>query len=97
MRTLRTQSNHVFMAIYATFKLECSGIANKLNPVALCRKLASALPMLSFSCSGRLRNISFCFKPEVFLSGVGNYRHRTLFGGDTFTAYEKNLGYFSTR
>ena len=38
-RTLRTQSTHVFMAIYATFKLECLGIANKLNPSALCRKL----------------------------------------------------------
>ena len=38
-RTLRTQSNHVFMAIYATFKLECLSIANKLNPFALCRKL----------------------------------------------------------
>lgn len=38
-RTVRTQSNHVFMAIYATFKLECLGIANKANPFALCRKL----------------------------------------------------------
>ena len=38
-RTLRTQSNHVFMAIYATFKLECLSITNKLNPFALCRKL----------------------------------------------------------
>ena len=38
-RTVRTQSNHVFMAICATFKLECLGIANKLNPFALCRKL----------------------------------------------------------
>jgi hypothetical protein len=38
-RTLLTQSNHVFMAIYATFKLECLSIANKLNPFALCRKL----------------------------------------------------------
>ena len=38
-RTLRTQSNHIFMAIYATFKLECLSIANKLNPFALCRKL----------------------------------------------------------
>ena len=38
-RTLRTQSNHVFMAIYATFKLECLSITNKLNPLALCRKL----------------------------------------------------------
>jgi len=38
-RTLRTQSNHVFMAIYAAFKLECLSIKNKLNPFALCRKL----------------------------------------------------------
>jgi len=38
-RTLRTQSNHVFMAIYATFKLESLSIINKLNPFALCRKL----------------------------------------------------------
>ena len=38
-RTLRTQSNHVFMAIYATFKLECLSITNRLNPFALCRKL----------------------------------------------------------
>ena len=38
-RTLRTQSNHVFMAIYATFKLECLSLSNKLNPFSLCRKL----------------------------------------------------------
>ena len=38
-RTLRTQSNHVFMAIYASFKLECLSMTNKLNPFALCRKL----------------------------------------------------------
>ena len=38
-RTVRTQSNHVFMAIYAAFKLECLSIANKLNSFALCRKL----------------------------------------------------------
>jgi hypothetical protein len=38
-RTLRTQSNHVFMAIVATFKLESLSIVNKLNPFALCRKL----------------------------------------------------------
>ena len=38
-RTLRTQSNHAFMTIYATFKLECLSIMNKLNPFALCRKL----------------------------------------------------------
>jgi uncharacterized pyridoxamine 5'-phosphate oxidase family protein len=38
-QTSRTQSNHVFMSIYATFKLECLSIKNKLNPFALCRKL----------------------------------------------------------
>ena len=38
-RALRTQSKHVFMAIDATFKLECLSITNKLNPFALCRKL----------------------------------------------------------
>ena len=27
------------MAIYATFKLECLSITNRLNPFALCRKL----------------------------------------------------------
>jgi len=38
-QTLRTQSNHVFLAICATFKLECLSAKNKLNPFALCRKL----------------------------------------------------------
>ena len=38
-RTIRTQSNHVFMSICATFKLECLSIKSKLNPFALCRKL----------------------------------------------------------
>jgi hypothetical protein len=38
-RTVRTQSNHIFMSIFATFKLEGSSIKNKLNPFALCRKL----------------------------------------------------------
>ncbi|MDF1485165.1 hypothetical protein PY257_08225, partial [Ramlibacter sp. H39-3-26] len=38
-RTLRTKSNHVFMVMYATFRLECLSIMNKLNPFALCRKL----------------------------------------------------------
>jgi hypothetical protein len=38
-RTLRTQNNHVFMSIYATFKLECLSIVSKLNPFSLCRKL----------------------------------------------------------
>jgi len=38
-RTVRTQSNHIFMAICATFKLEGLSIKNKLNPFSLCRKL----------------------------------------------------------
>ena len=38
-RTVRTQSNHIFMSICATFKLECLSIKNSLNPFALCRKL----------------------------------------------------------
>jgi hypothetical protein len=38
-RTVRTQSNHVFMSICAAFKLECLSIKTKLNPFALCRKL----------------------------------------------------------
>jgi hypothetical protein len=38
-RTLRTQSNHVFLSICAAFKLECLSIKNKLSPFTLCRKL----------------------------------------------------------
>jgi hypothetical protein len=38
-QTVRTQSNHVFLSICATFKLECLSLKAKLNPFALCRKL----------------------------------------------------------
>ena len=38
-RTLKTQSNPVFMAIVATFKLECLSLKSKSNPFAICRKL----------------------------------------------------------
>jgi len=38
-QTVRTQSNHVFMTIYAVFKLECLSIKNKINPFALRLKL----------------------------------------------------------
>jgi len=38
-RTVRTQSNHIFMAICATFKLECLSLKSKLNPFALSRQL----------------------------------------------------------
>jgi hypothetical protein len=38
-RTVRTQSNLIFMFICAAFKFECLSIKSKLNPFALCRKL----------------------------------------------------------
>jgi hypothetical protein len=38
-RTVRTQSNHVFMTLCAAFKLECLSIKTCLSPFALCRKL----------------------------------------------------------
>lgn len=38
-RTVRTQSNHVFLSICAAFKLQTLSIKTKLNPFALCRKL----------------------------------------------------------
>jgi uncharacterized pyridoxamine 5'-phosphate oxidase family protein len=38
-RTIRTQSNHVFMSICATFKLECLSLKTKFNPFSLSRKL----------------------------------------------------------
>jgi hypothetical protein len=38
-RTVRTQSNHVFMSICAAFKLQTLSIKARLNPFALCRKL----------------------------------------------------------
>jgi hypothetical protein len=45
-RTLRTQSNHVFMAIDAAFKLACLSLTHKLNPFAVCRK-----PLINASCA----------------------------------------------
>lgn len=38
-KRVRTQSNHIFMTIYATFKLECLSIKKKLNHFALRSKL----------------------------------------------------------
>jgi SRSO17 transposase len=38
-QTVRSQSNHVFMAIYAVFKLECLSVKSKINPFALRLKL----------------------------------------------------------
>lgn len=38
-QTVRTQSNHVFISIYAVFKLECLSLKTKINPFALRLKL----------------------------------------------------------
>ena len=38
-QTVRSQSNHVFMAIYAVFKLECLSVKSKINSFALRFKL----------------------------------------------------------
>ncbi len=38
-QTIRTQINHVFMAIYAVFKLQCLSLKSKINPFALRLKL----------------------------------------------------------
>jgi SRSO17 transposase len=62
-RTLRTQSNHVFMAIYATFKLECFW-ALRTSSIPLRFVVSYSLtppapPTPSFSYSGRLRNIRY--------------------------------------
>jgi len=38
-QTVRTQGNHVFMAIYAVFKLQCLSIKTRINPFALRLKL----------------------------------------------------------
>jgi hypothetical protein len=38
-RRITTQNNHVFMAIYAVFKLECLKLKHKTNHFALRAKL----------------------------------------------------------
>ena len=38
-QTVRAQSNHVFMSIYAMFKLECLSLKTKINPFSLRFKL----------------------------------------------------------
>ena len=38
-QTLRTQSSHIFMSIYAAFKLECLSVKTKLSSTALRFKL----------------------------------------------------------
>ncbi len=54
-RTLRTQQNHVFLAIYAVFKLECLKIAHQLNHFALRAKLYAKALQQAFSELVRLK------------------------------------------
>ena len=44
----RTQGNHVFLSIYAAFRLECLAIKHKLNPFALRAKLYLKAIRLAF-------------------------------------------------
>ena len=47
-QTLRTQSGHIFMSIYAAFKLECLSVKIKLNPTALHAKLLTSATRSAF-------------------------------------------------
>jgi len=48
-RTTTTQNNHVFMSIYAVFKLECLKIKLKLNHFALRTKLLIKATQIAFA------------------------------------------------
>ena len=48
-RRVTTQNNHVFMSIYAVYKLECLKIKHKLNHFALRMKLLITASQQSFS------------------------------------------------
>ena len=48
-RTTTTQNNHVFMSIYAVFKLECLKIKHKLNHFALRTKLLIKATQIAFA------------------------------------------------
>lgn len=54
-RTLRTQNNHVFMTVYAVFKLECLKQVHKLNHFALRTKLYVKALQQAFSELMRLK------------------------------------------
>ena len=71
-QTQRTQGNHVFMAIVATFKLECLSIKAKLNPFALRLKLLinatrpsstanRHFSRISHSCALQINNLADVF------------------------------------
>lgn len=48
-RTITTQNNHVFMSIYAFFKLECLKIKHKLNHFALRAKLLIRATQIAYA------------------------------------------------
>jgi len=47
-KTIKTQSNHIFMAVYSFFKLECLKIKHHLNHFALRMKLLIKANQISF-------------------------------------------------
>ncbi len=48
-RTVTTQNNHIFMSIYAVFKLECLKIKHKTNHFALRTKLFIKANQLAYA------------------------------------------------
>lgn len=54
-KKLRTQSNHVFLSIYAAFKLELLNIKQKLNPFTLSRTLFIKATRMAFDELQRIR------------------------------------------
>lgn len=54
-QTVRTQINHVFMSIYAVFKLECLKIKHKTNHFALRAKLLIKATQLAYAELQNLR------------------------------------------
>jgi len=55
-KTIRTQANHVFMAIYSVFKLECLKIKHALNHFALRTKLLIRANQMAFMELQRLKS-----------------------------------------
>lgn len=55
-KTIKTQANHVFMAIYSVFKLECLKIKTALNHFALRTKLLIKANQMAFSELQRLKS-----------------------------------------
>lgn len=54
-RTITTQNNHVFMSIYAVFKLECLKIKHKANHFVLLTKLFIKANQMAYAELQKLR------------------------------------------